>query len=150
MFQNVQMFTVIQVLEICTIQSLWLTITHCIFKIVLKGQILCWIVSQQKEKKAKNRAGGRKFLKVMDKLTTLIVFMASRVYTFSKHIRLYTLNISNFLYVNQTPVKHIRKKIKAKTNAKKWWSFEVLAETLRTRVKIRYGKESNVQTKMWG
>lgn len=71
------------------------------------------------KKNAKNRAGGRKFLKVMDKLTTLIVFMASRVYTFSKHIRLYTLNISNFLYVNQTPIKHIRQETKTKTNAKK-------------------------------
>ena len=40
--------------------------------------------------------------------------------------------------------------LKKKNNPRKRLSFEVLAETLGTRIKIRLGEESNAQTKMPG
>ena len=39
---------------------------------------------------------------------------------------------------------------KKKKKPRKRLSFEVLAETLRTRIKIRLGEESNAQNKMLG
>lgn len=57
-------------MEICIRYSLWVAIIYCMFKFFLRGQILGWMVSQQKGGKMKqtnkNGQNGGKFLKVID------------------------------------------------------------------------------------
>lgn len=49
--------------------------------------------------------GRRKLLEVMDKFMALIVVMVSWCLLISKLNRLYTLNMSSFLYVNYISIK---------------------------------------------